>query len=113
MKQLSLVSAIIVFIFTMCYTMGPIAHCSSVNQKGSAELACYCCSWTDKSCPMYSCSCSKCKHDTSSDHFIWLFDALLNDFNFSVLLQPVYLAAGKAIKLKAIHCEVPYKPPKS
>ena len=109
MKKLSLTSVIIVFVFSLCYPMGPIAHCSAMNQKG--DLACYCCSGTDKTCTMYVCS--KCNHTTSSDHSVWFYDTLLSAFTFSVHFQPLILKAEEPIIFKALHCEVLYKPPKS
>jgi hypothetical protein len=109
MKKLSITSAIIVFVFSLCYLMGPMIHCCSANQE-SDGLACYCCSDTDKSCAMYMCS--KCNHNRSDDS-VWLCDTMVSPFTFSVPFQPLYLTAEKSIALKMVHCEVPYKPPKS
>jgi hypothetical protein len=109
MKKLSLVSAIIVFVFSLCYPMGPIAHCSSAGQHG--DLACFCCSGIDRTCAMYLCT--KCSHGAGSEHHDWLYDTLLSDFTFSAFFQPLQLMAERIISLKTVDREVPYKPPKS
>jgi hypothetical protein len=111
MKKLSLTSVIIVFIFSLCYPMGPMVHCGSMNQKNISGLTCYCCSGTDKTCAMFA-SCN-CNHDTRSDHTFLFYETLLSTPSFSVPFQPTYLAAEKNITFKTIYREVPYKPPKA
>jgi hypothetical protein len=110
MKELSITSAIIVFVFSLCYLMGPMIHCCSANQE-SEGLACYCCSDTDHNCAMYMCS--KCNHHNRSDDSVWLFDTMVSAFTLSVPFQPLYLTAEKTATLKTKCCKVPYKPPKS
>jgi hypothetical protein len=111
MKKLSLTSVIIVFVFSLCYPMGPMVHCSSVNHNELSDLTCYCCSGTDKTCAMFACC--NCNHDARSDHSFLFNDTLLSTLSFAVLLQPTHLTTEKAVAFKTVHCDVPYKPPKS
>jgi hypothetical protein len=111
MKKLSLTSVVIVFAFSLCYPMGPMVHCGSMNQNELSDLACYCCSETDKTCSIFA-SCG-CNHHNGPDHSLWLCDTLVSMFALPVLHQRLHLESEESVVLKTMYCEVPYKPPKS
>jgi len=109
MKKLSLTAVLIVFVFSFCYPMVPMVHCSSANQEFTG-LTCNCCSGADNTCAYL---CSKCNHHTRSDDTVWLYETLLSTFSFSVPFQPVRLTGEKSIAFVTRYREVPYKPPET
>ena len=111
MKKFSLTSVIIVFVFTLYYPMGPMVHCSSLNQKELSGLACYCCSEKVKTCAIFA-SC-RCNHHNGLDYTLWLYDTLMSIFTLPALYQRLYLTSEEPVSLKTMYSEVPYKPPKS
>lgn len=112
MKRLSFLSIILVFMFTLSYPMGPMAQCSAMKQKAAAGLACYCCSGAGQACAVFS-ACSNCRHDAGSHNAAWSYETLLTEIRLAIPFQPLYSLEEKAVTLKIVYQEAPYKPPES